>query len=75
MNGSNYLLKMAFPCRGGNCKKLFSTKSNRNRHKKLKNHGPQLEEKLRSRASTTFTVVRKMAATLSPNINITLLNI
>ena len=40
MNGSNYLLKMAFPCRGENCKK-----SNRNKHEKLKNHGPQLEEK------------------------------
>ena len=45
MNGSNYLLKMDFPCRGENCKKSFSTKSNRNKHEKLKNHGPQLEEK------------------------------
>ena len=45
MNSSNYLLKMDFLCRGENCKKSFSTKSNRNKHEKLKNHGPQLEKK------------------------------
>ena len=36
---------MTFPCRGENCKKSFSMKSNRNKNEKLKNHGPQLEEK------------------------------
>ena len=36
---------MAFLCHGKNCKKLFSTKSNKTKHEKLKNHGPQLEEK------------------------------
>ena len=36
---------MDFPCRSENCKKSFSTKSNRNKHEKLKNHGSQLEEK------------------------------
>ena len=36
---------MAFPCRGENCKKSFSTNSNRNKYKKLKNDGPQLEKK------------------------------
>ena len=45
MNSSNYLLKKAFPCRGENYKKSFSTKSNRNKHEKWKNHGPQIEEK------------------------------
>ena len=45
MNGSNYLLKVAFPCRGENCKKSFSKKSNRDKHEKLKNDGPQLQEK------------------------------
>ena len=45
MNGINYLLKMAFPCRGKNCKKSFSTKSSRNKHKNIKNHGPQFKEK------------------------------
>ena len=45
MNGSNYFLKMDFPCRGGNRKKSFSTKSNRNKDEKLKNHGAQLEKK------------------------------
>ena len=45
MNNCNYLLKIAFPCRGENCRKLFSMKPNRSKHEKLKNHGPQLEEK------------------------------
>ena len=54
MNGSNYLLKVVFPCRGENCKKSFSKKSNRNKHEKLKNDGPQLQEKI-PRALTIFT--------------------
>ena len=45
MNSSNYLLKMAFPCRGENYKKSFSTRSNRNKYEKWKNRGPQIEEK------------------------------
>ena len=31
---------MVFLCRDKNCKKSFSTKSNRNKHEKLKKHGP-----------------------------------
>ena len=44
MDGSN-LLRLAFPCHGENCKKSFSTKSNINKHEKLKNQGPQYEGK------------------------------
>ena len=36
---------MVFPCRDENCKKLFSTKYNRNKHEKKKGHGPQLQGK------------------------------
>ena len=31
---------MVFPCCNEDCKKSFSTKSNRNKHEKLKEHGP-----------------------------------
>ena len=56
MNDCNYLLKITFPCRGENYKKLFSIKSNRNKHEKLKNHGQQLEKK--TKISCVYSLYR-----------------
>ena len=79
MSGSNYLLKMAFPFHGDNCKKSFITKYKRNKHEKLKNDGPQLEKKVKIPCIGDLyrfrtTIDQQMAAMLSSNINITLLN-
>ena len=75
MNGSNYLLKLAFLCRGKNYKKSFSTKSNRSKHENLKMMNHNLRKKLRSPESSFFIVVQQMAVMFSPNINVTLLKI
>ena len=45
-NNCELLVKMVFPCRNEKCERLFSTISNRNKHKRLKNHGPQSEDKI-----------------------------
>ena len=38
-------VKMVFTCCEENCKKSFSTKSNWNKHERLKNHRPQTDDK------------------------------
>ena len=37
---------MVFRCRNEKCERSFSTISNRNKHERLKNHGPQSEDKI-----------------------------
>ena len=71
MNGSNYLLKVVFPCRGENCKKSFSKKSNRNKHEKLKN----MDHNFRKKFPVLWQSLQQMAVMLSSNMNIALLNI
>ena len=45
-NNCELLVKMVFPCRNEKCERSFSTISNRNKHERGKNHGPQSEDKI-----------------------------
>ena len=63
---------MAFTCYEQNCKKSFSSKSNQNKHERLKNHRPQMDGKNRFHSLIMFFTVQQMAMLRNPKTNTTL---